>query len=265
MEKYLRKLKRLEGKEHIFGKELINAIQYSEESDGYAVRVGEYPPVFLMEEDCLEDNYIELIGYLTKIKSRIFNQHRPEDSQGLYYSDWLAFKINYNAMKAEFYRKISNPWDADKVISFLSGWLGRENYNVVMTDMCVGAEKYRSRINHIFMYLGTARAIRDLTIKYLDNTYASCWAFHLWNLTPTYLTDKYGYIFYLGNELSSLEDCPYDYVPREYYYHDFYMKVKKSIEEDVYLSKEQKEKVIDRFCEETGISKQEAYDFDDDV
>lgn len=227
MKELLKALKEFNKVEHVFEDDFLESIQYGTASDGYAVRIPDFAPVLIYKDDDPADNYRKLIMYLVEVKSEQFNQKNKDKKIRNYYNDWLTFKTAYYVTKAIFYSCIDDVTDKGEVNAYLAALLGKVNHNTVVLDMHIDPADISAHAENIFMYLGTTRAIRDLNMKYLE-TRECHWEFHLWHLTPHYLIDHYEYIFYLGNEMSKLEDCPYNYIAKEYYYNRFYEKCRKN-------------------------------------
>lgn len=243
MEKYLEELRRFDDIEHIFGSEFIDQIQYEEVADAYLVRIEGCEVGILSKDDDFEEIYTDLLAYLVYAKSQIFNHF---EKGGLYYHDWCFFRVNYVIQKASFYLHISNVNNLQDVLQYLSEAMGRINCDIVIKLMNSPVKDYKGQIAYLFIYLGTVRALRDLALAYLDNDhlYGEYWAFQLWYMTPTFITDHFGYIFYIGNEMGKLAECPYNYHATEYYYSALYERIKQNISEHRQLTDQEKEDVI---------------------
>lgn len=249
MERYLEELRKFDEIEHVFGNDLIDRIQWEEREDTYLVNIEDNESVVLNKNNDFEENYEKMVAYLTNMKSQILNHMIKGDS---YYHDWLIFRVHYVMQKAHFYLKISDLHDSKEIIQYLSDSMGKVNYKTVVKLINLSLVEYRRCINTIFNYLGATRALRDLALTYLDDNefHGEYWALQLWNLTPTFLTDQYGYIFYIGNEMGKMDNCPYDYKPEEYYYLSLYQRYIDNIMDNQQLTIQQKEEIVHKIQEE---------------
>lgn len=229
IKKILEELEKFDQTENAFGKEVIEAVSYEETKEAFVVRLHEYPPVVLMKSESFRINYFSLIMYLTEMKNRMMNGEDPVNPNKYYY-DWLTFKKSYNICKAWFYLNIQDVNDAMEIIELFIRILGKINYKAVVAGSGTPNTDYDQHASIVMEYIGNTRAVRDLSMKYLDDKYGTQWQFHLWNMMAHYLIDKYGNIFYLGNELSSLDFCPYTYRAEEYYYDAFYERLHENAE-----------------------------------
>lgn len=224
MQKLLELLQRVEKEENMFGKEVMDHIQYGESKDAYAIRTfGEPADLVISKKDSLESAFVQLVRYLTR-KRNDFKNNFSNDELSPYAKDWLTFKEEYNVVVAMFYY-FDIRSDSEKIFDFLISILGKANYRAVRDARVIKKSNVLELAESVFRYLGVTRAVRNLSIKHLDETLGIQWEFHLWHMTPHDLVEDYGYIFYLGNEMDSLEWCPFSYVAKEYYYNDFYKKL----------------------------------------
>lgn len=242
IQEILFQLKNFEQSENIFGEDFIDAISYGESLDAYVIRVYEYPAIALMKENSFEENYFALIRYLTDMKNQYMNNSESHD-ETRYYCDWLRFRRSYNIRKAWFYLNVHDTEDAEEVQDLFVSILGKLNYHTLTVCLHTSQGDYRSHADIVMEYVGNTRAIRDLCMKFLDPKYGTQWQFHLWHLTPCTIIENYGYIFYLGNEMSSLAFCPYQYQAKEYYYESLYHQLYRNVEIDTRITKEQKDKI----------------------
>ena len=217
LEQLLFHLERLDEEEQFFGTDFLHTISCAELADSYLLKIYDFEPLILYKEDSLPSNLFTAIHYLTEKKSQYVNGPEPE-KVSQYYRDWLYYKQCYLIRKAWFYLNIENVEDIDEVTDQLIHILGLINYNTVTQIFQTSNEDYLGHGAIAMSYVGNSRAVRDLSMKYLDPLVGTQWQFHLWHLTPTTITDTYDYVFYLGNELSKIDYCPYDYKAKEYYY-----------------------------------------------
>ena len=232
MNKLLEQLKKFNTEEQAFSQEFIDSISYEICKDAYLIKVYDYPILTLMKDDGFETNYFSLIAYLTEMQNNAMNGGISE-KMSRYCKDWLLFKKNYNIKKAWFYLNLKENKDLNEITDMLIRLLGVANYHAVMDCLYTDSTEYNDQAANIMVYLGNTRAIRDLSMRYLDPVLGTQWQFHLWHMTPTTITDNYGYIFYLGNELSSLSYCPFDYRAKQYYYSNFYTQLYENLNRDI--------------------------------
>ncbi len=225
-------LEKFDAEEQFFGKEFLEAIRYAECTDSYLLKVYDYDPIILKKEDDAASNYLTAIHHLTYIKSQHINGPVPKEPSS-YYKDWLVYKSNYNVRKAWFYMNVGNTDDLNEVTQLLIEILGHINYHAVTSFLNTNSANYKDQVSDVMNYIGNTRAVRDLNMKYLDSFYGTQWQFHLWYMTPTLITEQYDYIFYLGNELSKIKYCPYDYQATEYYYNALYEKIFSNMKKDI--------------------------------
>lgn len=252
-EKLLMHLRQLEAEEHFFGADFLEAIGWAEAADAYLLRVYDFEPLFLKKDGGFASTLFTVIHYLTEKKSQHVNGPKP-DTVSNYYRDWLLFKQCYLIRKAWFYLNIDNENDVDEVTELLIHILGVINYKTVTQIFDTSNEDYLGHGSIAMNYVGNTRAVRDLSMKYLDPKVGTQWQFHLWHLTPTTITDTYGYVFYLGNELSKIDYCPYDYEPKEYYYHNLYTTIYGNLEKDIpknsHITAKQKKQIWRKISEQ---------------
>lgn len=225
-------LEKFDTKEHFFGAEFIENISSAECRDAYFIKVYDHEPLVLKKEWDFNESYFTLIDYLTTIKSQHVNGPMPEYVSS-YYHDWLYYKRSYNIRKAWFYLTVHNEDDPDEVREMLIHILGRANCAAITSFFNIPNDEYRDHVINIMHYVGNTRAIRDLSMTYLDPKFGTQWQFHLWHLTPVTIIENFGYVFYLGNELSKIDYCPYDYDAKEYYYAQLYSNICKNLEKDI--------------------------------
>ena len=255
MKKMLRQLKKMDAAEKMFGKEFIDLITFSEAKDAYIVRVGDYQSCKLEKVEGFKKSYFSLIAYLTMTKNESLNGCEPHNETSFYH-DWLTFKIAYNVRKAWFYLAIKDTENKEEIKDLFVEILGKANYRAVEDLFHTAPEDFHEHGKIVMNYIGNTRAVRDLCMKYLDNEHglSNNWAFHLWHMTAQALIEEYGYIFYLGNEMGSLEYCPYDYTAKEYYYNYFYQRILNNTMRDIpynrHLTKEKKRCMLTQMYKE---------------
>lgn len=232
IEKFISQLKKFDEAENFFGKEFLDNVSFGECADAYLAKAYDYAPIVLKKEYGFKSNYFMLIGYLTTMKTQHVNGPLT-GNETWYYKDWLLYKKSYNIRKAWFYATIQDEDDADEVVDLLINALGLANYHAVTTRINVSYEDYHTHVENVMEYVGNTRAVRDLSMKYLDPKYGTQWQFHLWNMTPVSLTENYGFVFYLGNEMSQIDYCPYNYKAHEYYYKKLYTTLHENLEKDI--------------------------------
>lgn len=232
IDKIFEELEKLNKAENIFSKELINAVSFGEVKDAYLFRVYECEPIVLNKDGRFEENYFDVIAYLTEMKNRMMVGEQRHDASR-YNKDWLTFRKFYNVRKAWFYLHIKDTENLIEVRDLLTDIYGKLNYHTVISFYNASNADYHEHARIVMEYIGNTRAIRALSMKYLDPIYGTQWQFHLETLFAHSIVEQYGHIFYLGKELDSLEYCPYKYKAKEYYYGNFYGQLYANIIKDV--------------------------------
>lgn len=142
-------------------------------------------------------------------------KHLPfEDYQAgnLYYNNWSEFRAVYSQTRYEFFSKSVDNMNDKEVFDTLSEILGRSSADAT-TGLLRSVNNLEDTLYYLSRYIGASRAIRNINIHNIDAE-----VFHLWTLTPQYIIENFGYVFYIGNEWDRTEICELDAVPKTHYY-----------------------------------------------
>ena len=80
--------------------------------------------------------------------------------------------------------------------------------------MIRSAGNLEDTLYYISRYIGASRAISNINMHESINAEV----FHLWTMTPQYINENFGNVFYIGNEWDETEICELDARPKTYYY-----------------------------------------------
>ena len=249
IEKLKIQLRNLEEHEALFGDEILDGMHYETQGDSILAGFQDYPSVRLTGEDGFEQAFFTLIGYMTEMRSRFWNDRAgvPEKYRTRYYHDWLNFHKAYNIRKAWFYLNVRDMKDVDEVTDLLMKIQGQNNYYAVVATMNTPSDNWRGLADIVINYVGHSRAIRDLSMRYLDPVLGVQWQFHLWHMTPNLIIEEYDYVFYIGNGLGDCGVCAYAEEAADPYYIGLYNKLISNMDRDIpaneTLSVDQKRKI----------------------
>ena len=129
-----------------------------------------------------------------------------------FYNSWSEFRAVSVSVRYEFFLRNNINKDYFRDLSEL---LGLWNADCLMGLISSKGDPH-AQIYFISRYVGASRTIRNLSYEYQ----VRCDAFELWNMAPTYITENYGNVFYLGNEWDEKKTCDLDVVPETYYFND---------------------------------------------
>lgn len=129
-----------------------------------------------------------------------------------YYNNWSEFRAVYAQTRYAFFSRCVQTGREKDGFRCLAGILGEKTADCVAGIMR-SQDDLHSTLYYISRYIGAARAVRDLNIQTGINEAV----FHLWNMTPQYIIENYGYVFYIGNKWEAMHICGLDAVPDSYY------------------------------------------------
>jgi hypothetical protein len=190
--------------------------QYPEDKYKIIVSMGQ-------EHERTEDELCETIlhelrhclDYQSAVRDLAFEEYWPGN---WYYTDWSEYRAVSVSVRYNFF--IKSKCSRENPFEILAGILGVWSADCV--EGLMQSEDPEEKLYFLTRYIGASRAIRNLNMEYQIDSYA----FHLWNMTPTYITEKYGYVFYIGNEWDDLQSCLLDAEPQTYYYGELLNKMK---------------------------------------
>ena len=155
------------------------------------------------------------LDYQNAVKDLDFKDYY---SGNQYYKNWSEYRAVTVSIRYNFFLK--NRSDGKDLFKILAEILG--SWSADCVEGLVQSKEPEEKLYFLSRYIVASRAIRNLSIKYLSDAQA----FQLWLLTPTYITEKYGYVFYIANEWDNLKRCLLDAEPHTYYYRDLVAKLK---------------------------------------
>lgn len=149
-------------------------------------------------------------------------QHLPFSkyhSGNAYYNNWSEFKAVYAHTRYEYFSRHKCNATSNDIFNELAELLGKS-----VADSITGLMHSRNlheSMYYISRYLGASRAIRNINHQEKLN----CSVFELWNLTPQYIIENFGCVFYIGNEWDDMSICGLDDTPKKYYYNELMEKM----------------------------------------
>lgn len=139
---------------------------------------------------CLVHELRHCLDYQNAVKFLTFDKYHLGND---YYNSCSEFKAVYSQIRYEFFVMSHNNDDKDG-FDILTELLGRYTADVMAGLL---RAEIIIMIHCIFCrYLGASRAIRNISIEEsIDSE-----IFYTWKMTPQYIIDHYGYVFYIRNE-----------------------------------------------------------------
>jgi len=136
------------------------------------------------------------MDYITSV------EHFGENKENMYcdsFAHWSEFRAEFTRTRVNAYLNKNNLKNGKTAFKFFTEFLGYKT-----SDALVGLVKSDTadeKMYYISRYMGCQRAVRNLSDIYCPNP-----VFQLWNLTPDFITDKYGYgFFYLENTWENIK------------------------------------------------------------
>lgn len=150
------------------------------------------------------------LDYQNAVKDLPFEDYHPGNR---YYNNWSEFRAVYSHTRYEFFSKYADNMSEKQVFDILAEILGRNSADAT-TGLIRSASNLEDALYYISRYIGASRAIRNINMQ--ESIDAE--VFHLWTLTPQYIIENFGYVFYIGNEWDGTEICELDATPETCYY-----------------------------------------------
>lgn len=150
------------------------------------------------------------LDYQNAVKDLPFKAYHPGNH---YYNDWSEFRAVYSHTRYEFFSKYADNMSEKQVFDILAEILGRNSADAT-TGLIRSKNNPKDILYYISRYIGASRAIRNINMQESINAEV----FHLWTMTPQYIIENFGYVFYIGNEWDETEICELDASPKTYYY-----------------------------------------------
>lgn len=149
------------------------------------------------------------LDYQNAVRDLSFDEYEPGNA---YYNNWSEFRASYAQVRYEFFVKQDNSMSGNEIFDLLAEILGKCSADAV-TGLMRSRDDIHDTLYFLSRYIGTSRAVRNLNIELLGAA-----VFHLWTMTPQYIIEKFGYVFYIGNEWDDTEVCELNATPETYYY-----------------------------------------------
>ena len=157
------------------------------------------------------------LDYQNAVKGLPFENRYPGNR---YYNNWSEFRAVYSHTRYDFFSKCAQEDDIQESFFSLAEILGRETADCV-AGLMSSKNDLHDTLYFISRYIGASRAVQNLNMQLgIDVP-----ALHLWHLTPQYIIENYGYVFYIGNEWDSTEVCSLNEVPKTYYYEELVSRI----------------------------------------
>ena len=150
------------------------------------------------------------LDYQNAVKHLHFEDYHPGNH---YYNNWSEFRAVYSQTRYEFFSKYMDNMSNKEIFDILAEILGKNSADAI-TGLIRSSDNLEDTLYYISRYIGGSRAIRNINI--LESINAE--VFHLWTMTPQYIIEKFGNIFYIGNEWDETEVCELEATPKTYYY-----------------------------------------------
>lgn len=158
---------------------------------------------------CLVHEMRHCLDYQNAVKELPFDAYSPGND---YYINWSEFRAVYAQVRYEFFVNRHDRMRDKDMFDLLAGILGKYSADAV-TGLLRSHNDVHDTLYFLSRYIGAARAVRNLNMEFLDAE-----VFHLWTMTPQYIIEKFGYVFYVGNEWDDTQVCALNAVPKTHYY-----------------------------------------------
>ena len=149
------------------------------------------------------------LDYGNEVKNLSFGEYRPGTR---YYNDWSEFRATYAHTRYEFFARYSPDMTSGDIFDALSEILGKNSADAT-EGLMRSRDNIKDTLYFLSRYIGASRAIRNINMETINAP-----AFHLWTLTPQYIIENFGYVFYIGNEWDDTTVCDLDAAPETGFY-----------------------------------------------
>lgn len=154
---------------------------------------------------CLVHEIRHCLDFQNAVKEMSFKDYHSGSS---YYNNWSEFRAVYSHTRYEFFSRFKNTMCSNEIFDILAEILGKnsaESTTGIIRSKC----NSQNILYYISRYIGASRAIRNLSVEKSINAEV----FHLWTMTPQYINENFGIVFYLGNEWDKIEVCDLNAIP----------------------------------------------------
>ncbi len=162
------------------------------------------------------------LDYQNAVENLSFEDYRPGN---MYYNNWSEFRAVYAQTRYEYFSRCEAAGNSNHSFIILSELLGKSAADST-TGIMRSRDDFKDTLYYISRYIGASRAIQNLNIE--EKVGAA--VFNLWHMTPQYIIEKFGIVFYIGNEWEETEICGLNASPKTYYYNDLVKKITSSLD-----------------------------------
>lgn len=152
------------------------------------------------------------LDYQNAVRSLSFQEYRPGNA---YYNNWSEYRAVYSQTRYEYFYKCSADLNSHKKFNAMSEILGQKTADAISGLMRPNNE-IKDYLYYLSQYIGVSRSIRNISLQ--ENIGVN--VFSLWNMTPQYIIEHFGYVFYIGNEWDKCEFCEIDATAVTPYYNE---------------------------------------------
>lgn len=146
------------------------------------------------------------LDYQNAVKKLSFKDYHPGNR---YYNNWSEFRAVYAQTRYEYFSRCESDDNLNDSFTILSELLGKSTADSTI-GMMRSRGNFEDTLYYISRYVGASSAIRNLNIE--EKVDAE--VFHLWHMTPQYIIEKFGFVFYIGNEWKEIEICELNASPK---------------------------------------------------
>jgi len=163
------------------------------------------------------------LDYQNAVKDLPFCEYTPGNA---YYNNWSEFRAVYSQVRYEYFIRSRGVIRDLERFGILAEILGKHAADAT-TGLMRSEENLRDTLYFLSRYIGASRAVRNLNME----TSVDAEVFHLWTMTPQYITEHFGYVFYIGNEWDDTKVCALDASPQTYYYNALVDRIEASLKD----------------------------------
>lgn len=167
---------------------------------------------------CLVHEMRHCLDFQNAVRDLPFNEYHPGN---MYYNNWSEFRAVYWQVRYEYFTKRHSDMRGKEAFDTLAEILGKYTADAT-TGLMRSRNNSRDTLYFLSRYIGASRAIRNINMQ--ESVDAE--VFHLWTMTPQYIIENFGFVFYIGNEWDETAACKLDAIPKTYYYNDLVQRIK---------------------------------------
>lgn len=159
------------------------------------------------------------LDYQNAVESLSFQEYNPGN---MYYNNWSEFRAVYSQTRYEYFNKCNTDLNSQAKFNTMSEILGQKTADSISGLMCPNND-LKDYLYYVSRYIGVSRAIRNISLEENIGTDV----FGLWNMTPQYIIEQFGYVFYIGNEWDECKTCKLDATATTPYYNELINRISK--------------------------------------